>query len=102
ARCDASCDERCGWARAPPVAGEGLEHDLDAGFGADEFVGTGADRMFFETVVADLLQVLLRDDDAGGGCRGAVKRHEIGPGRLQMEAYDPRIDDLHIPDVLVQ
>ena len=77
----------------PPIIVEGLEHDLDAGLAADEFVRAGADRMLCEAVVADLGDVVLRHDEADGGGRGAVERHKVGPDLLQMKADHPRIDD---------
>jgi hypothetical protein len=87
---------------APPVAGIGLQHDLDTGLAADEFVGAGADRLLFEAVVADFGQVLLGHDDPGGGRSGAVESHKVGPWLLQVEAHHQRIDDLDLADVVLQ
>ena len=87
---------------AAPIAGKGLQHDLDAGLGADEFVRAGADRVLLEAVIADFRHVFLRHDDAGGGRGRAVERHEIGPRLLQVKPHDPRIDDLDLLDVLLQ
>ena len=87
---------------APPIAGKGLQHDLDAGLGADEFIRAGADRVLFETVISDFRHVFLRHDDAGGGRGRAVERHEIGPRLLQVKPHHARIDDLDLFDVLLQ
>jgi hypothetical protein len=81
---------------APPIAGIGLQHDLDTGLGADEFVGSGADRVLLEPVIADFGQIFPGHDDPGGAGGGAVERHEVGPRLLQMETHHQRIDDLDL------
>ena len=53
---DAAHDDRLDVRHMAPVMREGLEDDLDAGLGADELVGAGADRVLLEAVVADLLE----------------------------------------------
>ena len=50
--------------------------------------------MFPETVVPDLRQVFLGDDDPGAGGRRPVERHEVRPRGIQPEAHGERIDDL--------
>src|SRR5262249_8344631 len=87
---------------ASPIPGKCLEHDLDAGFAAGEFVWTGADRLVLEAVVSDLSHVFLRQNDAGGCRRGAVKGHEVGPWRIEMKAHDERVDYLDCTDMLLQ
>src|SRR6185369_1295135 len=71
---------------AAPVARVRLHHDLDAGLVADETIRAGADWLLSESLVADLGDVLLRDDDPGGGRGRPVERHEVGPRLGQVEA----------------
>src|SRR5206468_2743395 len=68
-----------------PVLVHGLEHELDARRERDEPIGTGADRVLLEALVADLRDVALRDDPSRPG-RARVERKEIGPRLLQAEA----------------
>ena len=79
--------------RFPPVAVDGLQHELHARRVGDEAIRAGADRRLPEALLADLLDVLLRDDPAGAGARG-VEHHEVGPRLLQAEADAAGIDGL--------
>jgi len=58
--------------------------------------------MLLEAVLADLCEVVLRHDEAGGAGGRAVEGHEVGPRRLEMKAHHPGIDDLHSRDAVVQ
>ncbi len=80
----------------PPVPGKCLEHDVDAGTLAHEPVGARADGLLLEAVSANLLEVLPRQDDAGGRGGRPVEGHEIRPGLLENEADRQRIDRLHL------
>jgi hypothetical protein len=57
---------------------------LDARLERDEFVGPGADWRLPERLLADLLDVVLRNDPPSAGI-GRVKRQEVGPRRAQAE-----------------
>src|SRR6185437_5425882 len=87
---------------AAPIMLERLERNLDAGLRADELVGAGADRMLGEPLVTDLVDILLRDDEADRAGRAAVESHKIGPDLLQVKDDDPRIDDLDPRHLLLQ
>src|SRR4030095_3577953 len=50
-----------------------------------------------ESPVADVNYVLAGDDQPGRGGRGAVERHEVRPGFLEVEADGRGIDDLDLP-----
>ena len=91
---DAPHDEGLDARRLAPVLLVGLEHELHARLEGNEPVGTRPDRMLLEAVLADLLEVLLRDDPAGAGQKRAVERHEVRPRSLQTEADVIRIGDL--------
>ncbi len=69
---------------------------------ADKLVGAGADWVLSECIVADLGQIFLGNDDSGGGGRGPVEGHEVGPGLLENEAHCQWIDDLHLADAQIQ
>jgi hypothetical protein len=58
--------------------------------------------VLLETVVADLLDVLLGDDPARPGGHRAVERHEVGEGLVQQEAHPGRTDDLDVADAVFQ
>src|SRR5262249_51906582 len=81
--------------RMPPVLRVRFEDHLDTGHVADKLVGPGADRLLAEALLADLLDVLPGDHEAGGGRGGAVERHEIWPRLLEMKAHGRGIDDRH-------
>src|SRR2546427_6008786 len=51
--------------------------------------------MLLESVVPDLLDVLLRHDPPGAGRWCPVERHEVGPRLLEPEPDALGIDDLH-------
>jgi hypothetical protein len=76
-----------------PILVERLEHQLHTRRERDEFVGAGADRRLFETIVSDLLDVFLGHDPAGPGRRG-IKGQKIRPRRFEVEADVPRIGGL--------
>ncbi len=81
-----------------PIAVEGFEHELDAGVERDEFIRPGADRRLLEPLVADFLDVFLRDDPARAA-RGRVEGHKIGPLLLELEPNVPgvgRLDGGHL------
>ena len=88
--------------RLAPVPVEGLEHQLHAGRDGDEAVGPGADRRLLEAVLADLLDVLARNDPRRPGGRGRVERHEVRPRLLEPEADAPGIDRLDRGHPLLQ
>jgi hypothetical protein len=58
--------------------------------------------MFFEAVLAHLLQVFLGHYEPSGCGSRPVEGHEVGPGGVQMEAHGQRIDDLYAFDLRVQ
>ena len=99
---DALHDEASDVGHVPPVARIRLHHHLDAGLVADELVGTGADRMLAEAVVADLGHVFLRDDEARGRRGGAVEGHEVRPRLGETEAHGQWVDDLDGANVSLQ
>src|SRR5439155_315600 len=55
-------------------------------------------RRLLEAVVADALEVLLRDHPAGAGRHRAVEGHEVGPRALEPEADTIGIDHVHARD----
>src|SRR5207248_5601002 len=50
--------------RLAPILVKGLQYQLDARIERDEFVGPGADRRFFEPIVADFVDLFLWHDTA--------------------------------------
>ena len=58
--------------------------------------------MLLEAVGADLLEILLRGDPAGGAPQRAVDRHEIRPRLVQYEPHRMRIDDDDLLDLLLE
>ena len=83
---DRSQDKALDVRHLAPVLLERLHDELDAGAVRDEFVRSRPDRRLLETLVPDLLDVLLRHDPAGAG--GAdVEGHEVGPRPLEPEAH---------------
>src|SRR5262249_49352807 len=95
---DAPHDQALDVRDVAPIPGVGFEHDLYAGGVAHEFVGAGADRVFAEAVVADLGEVFLRNDDAGGRGGRSVEGHEVRPRVLELKADRERIDDVDLAD----
>ncbi len=85
----------------PPVLIEGLQDQLDARRERDELVRARADRRLLETVVADLLDVLLRHDPGRAG-GPEIEGHEVGPRPLEADADAPRIRSLHRRDALLE
>ena len=79
--------------RFAPIVLVRLHHQFEAGLHADEFVRSEADRVLQETFVADLFDIVLRYDPAGGADERPVIRHEIRPRLLQDELHRVRIDD---------
>src|SRR5215831_1722911 len=71
-------------------------------FLCDELIGTQTDGMFFEAVLAHLLQVFLGHHEPGGRRGRPVEGHEVGPGGVQMETHGQRIDDLDALDLRMQ
>ena len=88
--------------RLPPVGLEGLEDELHPRGEADKPVGPGADRDLLEAVVADALDVRLRHDPARAGRGRPVERHEVGPWLLELKPDPARVDDLHLPDLVLE
>jgi hypothetical protein len=89
----AAHDDRLYARRVAPVLWKRLEHNLDARVVANKLVGSGADRVLLETVLADLGEVFLRHHQPRGGGGAAVKGHKVGPDFLQVKTNDTRIDD---------
>ena len=58
--------------------------------------------MLLEAIIAHVFEVLLRDDPARPCGQGPVIGHKIGPRLVQMKAHPVGIDDLHLPDFLMQ
>src|SRR3989454_8682312 len=58
--------------------------------------------MLLEAVVADLLEILLRYDPSSTRRHRGIKRHEIGPGLLQVEAHQVGIDCLDLLDFFLE
>ena len=76
-----------------PVLIEGFDDELDTRREGHETIGARPDRHLLETLVADLLDVLLRHDPTGPGGAG-VEGHEVGPRPLEAEAHTRRIRSL--------
>jgi len=88
--------------RLAPILVERLEYQLYAGGERDEAVRTGADRRFFIAVVANFLDVLLRDDPPGARRACPIEGHEIGPGLLEPKPDAAGIEDLDRRDPLLE
>ena len=88
--------------RLAPVALEGLEHHLHAWIERNEAIGAGPDRPLLEALLADLLEVLLRDDPGRSRCRGAVEGHEVRPRLLQHDAHASRVRGLDLLDAILE
>ena len=88
--------------RLPPVAVEGLEHDLHAGRERHDLVWARPHGRLLVAILADLLDVLLGHDPARTGGRGAVEQHEVRPRLLQDEAHLGRPDDLNLLHLLLE
>src|SRR5262249_56245573 len=86
----------------PPVALDSLGDELHAGIERDHPVGTGADGRLLEAIVADPLDVLAGNDPSHARRRRAVVRQEIGPRVMEEEAHPPGVDDLNVPDLLLE
>jgi hypothetical protein len=85
-----------------PVILDRLHDQLDAGRMADKLVGAEPNGMASEAVIAHLLEILFRHDPARPRRQGSIVGHEIGPRLVQMEAHPVGIDDLYLPDFLLQ
>ena len=88
--------------RLPPVAVEGLDHQLDARVEGDEAIRAGTDGRALEAVLADFLHVFLRHDPSATGRHGSVEREEIGPGLLQPEPDVTGIDGQHLAHLVLE
>src|SRR5689334_19851327 len=53
-----------------PISVKGLEHQFETGLERYELVWPGPDRRLPESFLADLLDMIFRDDPAGPRCRG--------------------------------
>ena len=82
-----------------PISVKGLEHQFEAGLERYEFVRPGPDWRLLESLLADLLDMIFRDDPAGPGRRG-IECQEIGPRLGKVKADAPRILYLHRGDAL--
>jgi hypothetical protein len=78
-----------------PVLLERLQHQIPAWRVAHELIRPKANRMLFEPLRPDLLQVGFRDHHASGGGSRAIERQEVWPGGVEMEADRSRIDELN-------
>ncbi len=88
--------------RLAPVAVVGLEDHLDAGVHRSEAVRAGADGRLLESVVSDLLDVLLGHDPARAGRRRGVEGQKVRPRLLQPKAHAVGVDDVHAGDPVLQ
>src|SRR2546427_220298 len=62
----------------------------------------GPDRRLLERLLAHPRDVLPGDDPPGRRRRRAVEGHEVRPRLPEMEPDAPRVDHLHLPDLLLQ
>src|SRR5216683_7119640 len=79
-----------------------LQHQLHSGSHAREAIGSEPHRLASESLLTDLLDVLLGHDPRRARGRGGIEDEEVGPRRVQDEADAIRVNDVHGLDPVVQ
>ena len=85
-----------------PVLLVGLQHQLHTWRHAREAIGPEPHGLASESLLADLLDVLLGHDPRRAGGRSGIEDQEVGPRRVKNEADAMRVDDVHGLDPVVQ